>query len=358
VVVDDRSEDGTGDLARSVPMGNARGVLVVEGTPLPDGWFGKPWACQTGARAARPPAPGSLLLFTDADTEHAPDLLRNCVTSMRADHAQVLSLLGRQELGTFAERLVQPQIFVLIGTRFRGLNRVVEPARWHEAIANGQYVLVEQAIYDAIGGHAAVRGEVVEDLRLAQELTRAGARLTVRRTEGLSTRMYTSFTELVNGWTKNVAVGAEQAAVGWGRLAIPAIVAFLLLFWVLPAVVLGAGVLQWALGWGADPMALGEAAQAHAPGSDPLGSGLSGLFGSGWMIWAAVAYGCGVAIWSGAYARFGVFPGMGFLHPLGALIVAGIAVRSRVRGTRRIEWKGRRYGSGDAPTSGPVTPPT
>lgn len=331
VVVDDRSDDDTGALARGVAPGNASALRVVEGRPLPPGWFGKPWACQTGADAARDlaanagldpaatpaGAPNAILLFTDADTDHAPGLLHSAVLAMQEDGAEVLSLLGRQELGTFAERLVQPQIFVLIGTRFRALHRVVTPHRWPDAIANGQYVLVARSRYEAIGGHVVVRGEVVEDLRLAQELTRSGARLTVRRTPALSTRMYTSFRELVNGWTKNVAVGAQQAAVGWGPLAIPVIVGFLLTLWVLPAT-----TLAWA--------------------------GLLTLSGGsvswGWWVWASVAYGCGAAIWGGAYARFGVSPMYGLLHPLGALVVAGIALRSQIRGTRRIEWKGRRYG--------------
>jgi chlorobactene glucosyltransferase len=336
VVVDDRSEDGTGDLARSVPAGNARAIHVVEGRPLPPGWFGKPWACQTGAEAAAALDPArhartdALFLFTDADTDHAPELLAQVVTALREDGAEALSLVGRQELGTFWERLVQPQVFVLIGIRFRTLDRVVTPERWPEAIANGQYVLVSRRRYEAIGGHAAVRGEVVEDLRLAQELTRSGARLTVRRTPALSTRMYTSLGELVNGWTKNVAVGARQSAVGWGPLAIPAIVTFLLLFWVLPAAVL---------------VGAGAAALVGGGMGDAGGGGLaaSALPGSVW-VWGCVAYGCGAAIWAGAYHRFGVSPGYGVLHPLGALVVVGIAIRSRIRGSRRIEWKGRRYG--------------
>ncbi len=320
VVVDDGSTDGTGDLAQGVPPGYARALRVVAGEPLPPGWFGKPWACARGAREAG----GDLLLFTDADTSHAPELLARAVAALEEDRADLLSLIGDQEMETFAERLVQPQVFALIGIRFRRLDRVVEPDRWKDAIANGQYVLARRAAYEAVGGHGAVRGEVVEDLRLAQEMTRAGGRLTVRGAVGsFSTRMYTSFRDLVAGWTKNVAVGASQAAPGWGRAAIPGIVLFLVVAWVLPA-----ATLLLSLGW-EGAARLGFLAEG-AP--FPL------------FVWAGGATLCTTAIWLGAYPRMGAPMRYGLLHPVGALVVAGIALRSWVRGSRRIEWKGRRYG--------------
>lgn len=328
VVVDDGSTDGTGALARSVAPGRARSIRVVEGRPLPDGWFGKPWACATGSEAAS----GALLLFTDADTVHHPELLARAVAGLGEDEADMLSLIGRQEMGTFGERLVQPQVFALIGMRFRCLDRVVGPDRWRDAIANGQYILVRREVYDALGGHGSVRGEVVEDLRLAQELTRRGGRLTVRGAEEVfSTRMYTSLRELVNGWTKNVAVGARQAAGGWGRMAIPGIVLFLLVAWVLPAVTL---------------LLVGGGALAGIP--LPGGGAMAG----GVLAWAAGATLFTTAIWVAAYPRLGAPVGYGLLHPLGALVVVFILLRSGLRGSRRIEWKGRRYGAGT-----PAIPP-
>jgi len=323
VVVDDGSTDGTGDLARGVAPGRARKLRVVEGTPLPAGWFGKPWACANGAAAAT----GDLLLFTDADTEHHPDLLARAVEALHEDRADVLSLIGRQEMVTFGERLVQPQVFALIGMRFRRLDRVVEPGRWREAIANGQYILVRREAYEALGGHAAVRGEVVEDLRLAQEITRGGGRLSVRGAEDVfSTRMYTSLRDLVNGWTKNVAVGARQAAGWWGRAAVPGIVLFLLVAWVLPAATL---------------LAVGLLALVGLPVPGAL------------ALWAGGAAFCTTLIWIAAYGRMGAPAAFGLLHPLGALVVVFIGLRSWIRGSRRIEWKGRRYTGGEASASDP-----
>jgi len=310
LVVDDRSEDRTAAIVRSLPLGNASRVTIVEGTPLPDGWFGKPWACQQGGEAAT----GELLLFTDADTIHAPDLLPRVVAALEEDRADALSLVGRQILGTFWERVIQPQIFGLIGMRFPRLDRVMGGGRWRDAVANGQYMILTRRSWEELGGHGSVRHEVVEDVRMAQELVRRGNRLTIRRAEeAFATRMYQSLSELVNGWTKNVATGTRQTALpGVGSVAVPALLSLILILWVVPPVVLLAG------------------ATGVIPGSD-------------WLPWAGFATLSGVLIWSGASWRMGVFPLYGVFYPLGAAMTAFILLRSWVRGSRRIEWKGRRY---------------
>jgi chlorobactene glucosyltransferase len=334
LVVDDGSTDDTGAIARAIPPGKARELRVVEGRTLPDGWFGKPWACATGVEAAGALAPGSLLLFTDADTEHAPDLLLRAVLALEEDGADALSLLGRQEMGSFGERLVQPHIFALLGLRYRRLDRVIGPDRWKDAIANGQYILVRREAYGAMGGHEAVRGEVVEDLRLAQLLTEGGGRFTMRGAEdAFSTRMYTSLRDLVNGWTKNVATGARQGAVGWEGLALPGLLVFLLGVWVLPPLVLVATV--------AAALAAGGSIGPAVLAASPLAA------------WALLVTVLSFLLWIGGYARMGAPARYALLYPLGALVTAWIVVRSWVRGSRRIEWKGRRYASGgDAAASG------
>jgi len=319
VVVDDRSDDDTASLARQVASGNAQSIRVVEGEPLPEGWFGKPWACRQGAEVAR----GDFLLFTDADTTHQPSLLSRAMAALRQDGARVLSLLGNQEMETFPEKLVQPQIFALIGLRFRRLDQVLTRERWQDAIANGQYVLVDASAYTSIGGHEAVRGEVVEDLRLAQELVRAGHPLTVRLArDAFATRMYTSLGEVVNGWTKNVAVGARQASGPFRGIVLPAILFFVTVAWLLPPVVL---------------LGLGAAVAVGGPAgvSFPL------------LLWAGVATFCTVAIWAGVYRQFGASPAFALIHPLGGAVVLLIVARSWLRGEGRIEWKGRRYSAGE-----------
>ena len=318
VVVDDRSADATRMLAEGVPSGNARRIEVVTGEPLPDGWFGKPWACAQGAAGAT----SELLLFTDADTYHGPSLLRSAVLALAEDDASAISLIGRQELGTFGERLVQPQIFAVLGLRYLQLDRVHMREVAEDAIANGQYILVRRTTYEDIGGHESVRGEVVEDLRLAQELAGAGHRLSLRRErDRFSTRMYQSLGEVLEGWTKNIAIGARQSAGWWGRFALSAIVAYVTILWLLPPSVLAVSGLRIGLG-GTVP--------------EPL------------WIWSLGASLSGVLTWGGVYHRFQVSPAYGLLFPFGAALVGWIALRSGWRGDRRVDWKGRRYSGGRA----------
>jgi chlorobactene glucosyltransferase len=307
LVVDDESEDRTGELVQSSRAGNATSLRLIRGAPLPKGWFGKPWACFQGAQVAK----GELLLFTDADTAHEPDLLRRAVAGLLGEGADALTLIGRQVMGSFWERILQPQFFILLAFRFPRTGTYRKPHQWRHAIANGQYLLFRRETYEAIGGHAAVRGEVVEDMRMAQLLVRDGRHLLVRDGRGLQTRMYRSLGGLVEGWSKNIATGALQATPGW---LVPFILPFSALggtlLWLLPPAVLG-----WAL--------------VSGTGGTPLHFGL-------------LATGFGVLFWGLASALMGGSPLYGLLYPLGSILAGYIFLLSWIRGGR-IRWRGRRY---------------
>lgn len=305
VVVDDRSDDDTAALARTVGSGRATRVEVIDGAELPEGWFGKPWACHQGAAGAR----GEVLLFTDADTVHAPELLGRAAAALEEDSAEAVTILGRQLMESFWEKVVQPQVFLMMTLRFANMRR---PFRhWRAAVANGQYILIRREAYEAIGGHESVRGEVVEDLRLAQRLVRAGRLLSVREAEAVfSTRMYQSLGDIIEGWSKNVATGAQQSVH-------PALRPFLLPLMLLSGVGL----------WLVPPVVLALALMGVIPGA---------------LAWAAWVTGGSAAFWMLAALRFGIGPGWGLLYPLGALVSMLIFVRSFARG-RRVVWKGRAY---------------
>jgi chlorobactene glucosyltransferase len=308
VVVDDGSEDGTGDIARAMEPGAARRVTVVDGLPLPDGWLGKPWACAQGARAAR----GDLLLFTDADTIHGPDLLGQAVAALEEDGAEVVTVAGRQLMESFWERLVQPQLFMVLIMRFFDIEEALRQGRWRDAIANGQFLLFRRDTYEALGGHGAVRGEIVEDLVLAQLLVRRGHRLSVRMAEGqLSTRMYRSLRQVVDGWSKNLLVGARRTVAPWLRpLIAPA------------AAVAGVGL------WIAPPVMLAFS--------------LTGDGGRGLTLWSAVAVAVSVVCWAAFTRRMGAPAWYGLLYPLGSGVGLFILFRSWLWGSH-VEWKGRAY---------------
>ena len=308
VVVDDRSDDATGDLVRALRRGRAERVVVVEGAHLPDGWLGKPWACRQGAEAAA----GDLLLFTDADTVHGPELLGRAVAAMDEDEADLLTLSGRQIMGSFWERLVQPQIFLSMLFRFYDMERATKRGRWRDAIANGQFMLFPRESYDALGGHGSVRDEIVEDLAMAQHVVREGRRLSLRQADqDFATRMYRSLSELVAGWSKNLMMGGAQSMPPLLR---PLVAPF--------TVLMGAGL------WLAPPIALAAA--------------LMGVGGAGLLTWAAATVGISAVFWMVFTARMGAPFGYGLLYPLGSVVAIHILLRSWARG-RKVEWKGREY---------------
>jgi chlorobactene glucosyltransferase len=308
IVVDDHSDDGTGDAARAV--GDAR-VRVLENPPLPDGWMGKQWACATGAAAAR----GEIILFADADTRHAPDLVPRAVNAMRERRADMLSVAGRQELGSFWERVVQPQVFAVLAARYGSTERVNRARSARDKIANGQCLMVRREAYEAVGGHGAVRDAVAEDLMLAQTLHGAGKRVClVLGVDQLSTRMYTSLRELVRGWRKNVYAGGRLAMRGGrlGRAVFPLLLLFPPAMALVPLVVL--------------LLALAGVLGAHA------------------LAWSAFATACTLVFWVGVYWRIGLSPLYALTYPLGALVFLGISLQAIARG-QRVSWKGREYQS-------------
>ncbi len=317
LVVDDRSTDDTAAIVERLAAGDPR-VRLVRGDPLPDGWYGKPWACAQGARAGA----GALLLFTDADTRHEPELLGRAVAAIGRERADLVTVAPHQRCVTFWERLVMPQIWLLLGLRYhpREVNRA---RRERDVIANGQFILTTREAYDAIGTHAAVRHEVAEDLALAQTYLRQGRRIHFAFAERLmETRMYQSLAQLVEGWSKNIYLGGrrsfpQEPAL---RALVPAMLLAAMGFWLLPLLVLLAGALD------ADAGALARPALVAA--------GLSVLF------WGLISYGMKIPV---AY---------GLLYPLGALTAIYIVLRSTWRGERRVEWRGRVYGTtggGSAP---------
>ena len=311
IVVDDRSTDATGAILATRAARDPR-LRVISGAEVPEGWFGKPWACMQGARRAR----GVILLFTDADTWHGPGLLGRAVGMLRATGADLVTLLQRQEMRTFWERLIQPHVFSLLGAPIVLLtagrpSRINGPAGQRHAIANGQFIMVTRASYDAIGGHEAVRGEVVEDLMIAKAYVAAQRRRWFANAmDDMATRMYTSLGEIVEGWSKNLFVAATRLfGPVAGYLAMAGIAATVLLG-LAPVVALAYGLLAAAPAW----IAFGAAGSA-------LGVLTAAIF----------------LARNGEPARYAA------LFWLGEIVLLYILARSTLRGTRRIEWKGRTY---------------
>jgi glycosyltransferase involved in cell wall biosynthesis len=196
IVVDDGSNDRTREIAESFP-----GVRLVSARPLPDGWIGKNNALVSGNALAR----GEWLLFTDADTVHQPGSLSRALDEARRKGADLLSYSPEQEVCTFWEKAVMPVIFAELASTFRP-SEVSDPAS-PAAAANGQYILVSRAAYDAVGGHAAIAGELLEDVALARSVKASGRKIFFRYgPEAVRARMYHNWGQLRDGWTKNLAL--------------------------------------------------------------------------------------------------------------------------------------------------------
>ncbi|RME08074.1 MAG: glycosyltransferase, partial [Anaerolineae bacterium] len=204
IVVDDCSQDDTPRILAEMAAAQPR-LRVHRGEPLPAGWAGKPHALQQGARLAR----GEWLCFVDADTFAHPDLLSSVYLAAREHHADLFTILTDQELGSFWEKVVLPLVFIGLSFGFPA-DRVNDPTQ-AEAIANGQFILIRRQVYQALGGHAAIKNRIDEDKALAEVVKGAGYRLVFADGRTLArTRMYTSLAEMWEGWTKNIFLGLRD----------------------------------------------------------------------------------------------------------------------------------------------------
>ena len=198
VVVDDHSTDRTREVASSFI---GKQVRVIDAPPLPAGWTGKNNAVSAGARAAR----AEWLLFTDADTVHLPGSLARSLEEARREGAALLSYSPKQIVRGFWERSIMPVIFADLAATYRPAQ--VNDPRVPAAAANGQYILITREAYDAVGGHAAISTCLLEDVALARAVKGSGRKIFFRYgADAVHTRMYRSFAQLREGWTKNLAL--------------------------------------------------------------------------------------------------------------------------------------------------------
>jgi glycosyltransferase involved in cell wall biosynthesis len=201
IVVDDHSTDRTREIAQSFTAACPSHVRLIEADPLPAGWTGKNNAVFTGERQAQ----AEWLLFTDADTVHLPGSLAAALEEARKNSADLLSYSPEQIAVTFWEMAILPVVFAELARQYSPA-KVSDPAS-PIAAANGQYILIRRNAYDAVGGHAAVAGDILEDVALARAVKTSGRKILFRyAADRVRTRMYRNFRQLREGWTKNLAL--------------------------------------------------------------------------------------------------------------------------------------------------------
>lgn len=198
IVLDDNSADSTWEILEQFAVKDQR-LKLIKGKPLPADWLGKHWACHQLAEEAD----GELLLFVDADTVHGPDMLRCTAAAMSGEQAALISALPRQHVVTWSEMLSIPAFYMgmLCGVPM-GLTRLQSNPLLFACL--GQFLVFRRAAYNASGGYAAVRQNIVDDLAIGRRIHAMGLRYRLLDGNGqVSCRMYRNFDQVWKGLTKS-----------------------------------------------------------------------------------------------------------------------------------------------------------
>lgn len=307
LVVDDHSADATATIVRELAARHSH-ISLLQTPALPPRWTGKSHACWIGVRSAVPQT--QWLCFIDADVRAKAGALSSAMHAAATQHLDLLSLAPRQELQSFAERLILPCGLILLS--FLQDLRQVQARSGNDVTATGQFMMVRRDAYEAVGGHAAVCRAICEDLEFARRLKQSGRSVLLMGGEQLlSTRMYTGWRTLWPGLAKNLVdtLGGQTATLALAFVGVTLAWAA----WVVPLIDLA--------GWWqhvndatfALPLAL--AASAAATG-----------------LHVAATFYFRIPFW------------YGLIFPLGYTAGAAMALDSvRRRRTGRVAWKGRIY---------------
>ncbi len=244
IILDDSSEDGTGELAWQAAGGDTR-LSVIAGKPLPSGWLGKNWACHQLAQAAT----SDLLIFADADVRWTAGAVASLIEQMQQTQADLLTVWPTQETQTWGERLVVPMMAVAI-IGYLPLVAVHRLSSSWFAAACGQCLVFRRRAYEWVGGHEAVRDNIIEDVALARHIKENKLRL--RMVDGaslISCRMYENWNATRNGFAKNILAGH-----GHSLLFLALSTVFHWALFIFPWLWLAVGAGHW--GWPVWPLAL------------------------------------------------------------------------------------------------------
>lgn len=312
IFVLDRCTDATLERLRPLAAADPR-LRILENGSCPPDWAGKCNAARVGAAAAT----GEMLLFTDADTHFQPGLMRASVALAKHRGLALLSLMSTLTAERWFERVIQPAAAMMLMQLYpiSAANRAVNP----RVFANGQFMLFERAVYDRLGGHAAVKDDLLEDIAFARAVRdRARARSGLFVADGmLLVRMYESLAALSEGWKR---IFIEACLRKPARL------------WRKGAEVLAVGVILPAIQAVTIVAALAAAAVDPPLAATAGGTALLGLL----LQWLVV----------GVVFRQARAPALGaLLYPVGAWVVARCLRHGArdLRARRPVRWGGRDY---------------
>jgi len=178
IVIDDSSEDKTGEIISEYSKKYPK-IIPVSARPKPDGWMGKNWACMEGYGKAT----GELLLFTDADTKHAENVISLAVSHLNSFGLDALSAIPKMLTFDFWTNITLPMISTFLHTRFSALN-VNNPAK-KTGYFFGSFFILKKTTYQEVGTHEGVKQEIIEDGALGRKVKEAGYKMKMVRGEHL-----------------------------------------------------------------------------------------------------------------------------------------------------------------------------
>ena len=304
IVLNDNSEDKTGAIIKSLAVKYPQ-LKVINGKPLESGWTGKCFACRQLYEASS----GEYILFTDADTFHNPDSISSSIAVALNRRADMLTLFPKMQMKGFAEKLIMPllwfTVMLLLPFYFVDKTGFIK-----FSIGIGPFMLFKKSAYEAIGTHSSVKNALVEDVWLARKIKENNLRLVVADGRNmLGVRMYNNFSEIWNGFSKNIFAG-----FGFSSIALFSVnILYVLLFFLPFLLFLKALTLH---SW-SNPVFLLTVSQV------------------------LILYICRAAI----SAKFSLGVISTILHPIGVIFVPLIALNSWfwIAAGKGAKWKGRTY---------------
>lgn len=322
VVVDDRSSDRTPEILKQMQKDHLRScsektgsgirLKVIQGRPCPPDWMGKNHALDQGYQEAE----GDFLLFLDADTRAHPRMVEKAVGYAVKSDTGLLTMLHSCEFQCFWDSVVNSLILYL--APFQDIERFNDPSD-PKANANGPFMLFRRDAYEKIGGHRAIKGEVVEDLVIARKVKEARFRLTwAVAPKLLTSRPYPSLSDLRKGWGKVLfrCMELDPKLIKFNLLLPLFLILFSWLPWVVLPLVIIPGVLDWT---GIERLVVGSLALTHI------------LTTMGGLRFVKIL--------------FRLSPTYPWAYPLGAAALASVQWEAcyRVLAGKKVAWKGREY---------------
>jgi len=302
LVLDDHSSDNTAAIVGRMAAEDSR-IRLFRSEPLPEGWAGKPFACYQLAQRAK----GSWLLFVDADTIHAPHMLRGVLPIAIESKIGMLSGFPRQIANSLPQKVAIPVLYFVIMSWLPiwWLHRSRKP---RPSLAIGQFLLFSREAYWKIGGHLAVKSRIIEDVWLGVEINRSGSRhIAIDLSPVVSCNMYHDVGAMWEGFIKWMYSVAALSRIFLALLIVAAYFFFLAPFYWLWHELFVAPT-----GWG--PI---------------IGFQVVMIFGMRWLV----------------DSRFKEPVVSAFLHPLGFsfLMLTGLYAGSRQVVGAGVRWKNRLY---------------